>query len=147
MVLKDYDEPGNESGRDGQYHSDEGALDMEPVVVVILHHVLGSLDHEMLVVTEPQAVENDGVEPVNDAPEGVGGEGPAPEGCTAVDVAHKQAQQHAEYDEGEDLLRIEAGTAGTVAIVHEAEGAARHHVDVDAMHGLGPLPLAGKGDT
>ena len=124
MVLEDHDEPGNKCGRDGQNHSDEGAFDMEPVVVVILHHVLGPFDHEMLVVAEPHAVQHDRVEPVHDAPEGVGREDPAPEGCATVDVSHEQAQQHAEYDEGEDLLRIEAWAAGTVSVVHEAEGAA-----------------------
>ncbi len=124
MVLKDYDEPGNESGRDGQYHSDEGALDMEPVVVVILHHVLGPLDHEMLVVAEPQAVQHEGVEPVHDAPEGIGREGPAPECSAAVDILHEKAKQHAEDEQSDDLLRIEGRSAGTVAVVNQTEGLA-----------------------
>ena len=122
--LNYYDEPGDEGGRDGQHHADEGALDMEPVVVVVLHHVLGPLDHEMRVVAEPQAVQHKGVEPVHDAPEGIGREGPAPERSTSVDILDEEAQKHTEDDESDDFLRIKAWTSGTVAVVNQAEGLA-----------------------
>ena len=124
MASEDYDEPGDEGGRDGQHHADEGTLDVEPVVVVILHHVLGPLDHEMRVVAEPQAVQHESVEPVHDAPEGISREGPAPEGRAAVDVPDKEAQQNAEDDKGGDLLGIETGSTGTVGVIHETEGLA-----------------------
>ena len=124
MALEDYDEPGDEGGRDGQYHTDETTLDMKPVVVVVLHHVLGPLDHEMRVVAEPQAVQHKGVEPVHDAPEGIGREGPAPERSAAVDILHEEAQQHAEDEQGNDLLRVEGRSAGTVAVVNQSEGLA-----------------------
>jgi hypothetical protein len=124
MALKDYDEPGDEGGRDGQHHADEGTLDVEPVVVVVLNHILGPLDHEMRVVAEPQAVQHESVEPVHDAPEGVGREGPAPEGRAAVDVLHEEAQQHAEDEQGDDLLSVEGRSAGTVSVVNQSEGLA-----------------------
>ena len=124
MALKDYDEPGDKGGRDGQHHSYEGTLDMEPVVVVVLHHILGPLDHEMLVMAEPKAVQHEGVEPVHDAPEGIGRERPAPERRAAVDVLHEEAQQHAEDDKSHDLLRVEGRSAGTVAVIHQAQGLA-----------------------
>ena len=124
MASEDYDEPGDEGGRDGQHHADEGALDMEPVVVVVLHHVLGPLDHEMPVVAEPQAVQHDGVEPVHDAPEGIGRQCPAPERSAAVDILHEEAQQYAEDEQGNDLLRVEGRSAGAVAVVNQTEGLA-----------------------
>ena len=124
MASEDYDEPGDEGGRDGQHHADEATLYVEPVVVVILHHVLGPLDHEMLVVAEPQAVQHEGVEPVHYAPEGIGREGPAPECSAAVDILHEKAKQHAEDEQGNDLLRIEGRSAGTVAVVNQTEGLA-----------------------
>ena len=124
MASEDYDEPGDEGGRNGQDHADEGALDMKPVVVVVLHHVLGPLDHEMRVVAEPQAVQHEGVEPVHDAPEGIGREGPAPERSAAVDIFHEEAQQYAEDEQGNDLLRVEGRSAGTVAVVNQTEGLA-----------------------
>ena len=122
--LDDNDETGDKSGRDGQHHADEGALDMEPVVVVGIHHVLRPFDHEMLVVAEPQAVQHESVEPVHDAPEGISREDPAPEGRAAVDVPDKEAQQNAEDDKGGDLLGIETGSTGTVGVIHETEGLA-----------------------
>ena len=124
MALQDYDESGDEGGRYGQYHTDEASLDVEPVVVVILHHVLCPLDHEMLVVAEPQAVQHKGVEPVHDAPEGIGREGPAPERRAAVDILHEEAKQHTEDDKSYNLLRVEGRSAGTVAVVNQSEGLA-----------------------
>ncbi len=124
MALEDYDEPGNEGGRDGQHHADKTTLDVEPVVVVVLHHILGPLDHEMPVVAEPKAVQHEGVEPVHDAPEGICREGPAPERRAAVDILHEKAKQHAEDEQGNDLLRVEGRSAGTVAVIHQAQGAA-----------------------
>lgn len=97
---------------------------MEPVVVVVLHHVLGPLDHEMPVVAEPQTVQHQCVEPVHDAPEGVGRECPAPEGRTSVDILDEEAKQHPEDDESDDFLRIKAWASGTVAVVDQAEGLA-----------------------
>ena len=122
MASEDYDEPGDKGGRDGQYHAYEGALDVEPVVVVVLHHVLGPLDHEMRVVAEPQAVQHESVEPVHDAPEGIGREGTAPERSAAVDVLHQKPQQYAEDEQGDDLLRVEGRSAGPVAVVNQSEG-------------------------
>ena len=75
----------------------------------------------MRVVTEPEAVQHDGVEPVHDIPEGIGREEPAPEGRAAVGVAHQQAQQHTENDQGGDFLRVEDRPAGTVAVIDEAQ--------------------------
>ena len=92
--------------------------------MVVLHHVLGPPNHEMLVVAEPQAVQHDGVEPVHDAPEGIGREGSAPERSAIVDVFHEEAQQHAEDEQGYDLLRVEGRSAGTVAVVNQSEGLA-----------------------
>lgn len=97
---------------------------MEPVVVVILHHVLGPLDHEMRVMAEPEAVQHEGVEPVHDTPEGIGREGSAPERRAAVDIFHEEAQQHAEDEQGNDLLRVEGRSAGTVAVINQAQGLA-----------------------
>ena len=97
---------------------------MEPVVVVVLRHILRSLDHEMRIVTEPEAVQHQGVEPVHDIPEGIGREDAAPEGRAAVDVFHQQTQKDAEDEKGRDLLRIEDRSAGTVALIYEAELAA-----------------------
>ena len=93
---------------------------MEPVVVVVLHHIFCPFDYEMPVVAEPEAVQHDGVEPVHDIPEGIGREEPAPEGRTAVDISNQQAQQHAENDQCCDLLRVEDRPAGTVAVIDEA---------------------------
>ena len=124
MASEDYDEPGDEGGRDGQGHADEAALDMEPVVVVVLNHVLGPLDHEMPVVAEPQAVQHESVEPVHDAPEGIGRHCPAPERSAAVDILHEEAQQYAEDEQGNDLLRVEGRSAGAVAVVNQTEGLA-----------------------
>ena len=89
--------------------------------MVILHHVLGPLDHEMLVVAEPQAVHNNRVEPVHDAPERIGREGAAPECHAAVDVFLQQAQKHTENDQGGYLLRVEDRTSRTVAVIHQSE--------------------------
>ncbi len=94
---------------------------MEPVVVVVLRHILRSLDHEMLVMAEPEAVQHDGVEPVHDIPEGIGREETAPEGRAAVDVPNQQAQQHAENDQGGEFFRVEDRSAGTVAVIDEAQ--------------------------
>ena len=124
MASEDYDEPGDEGGRDGQHHADEATLDVEPVVVVVINHILGPLDHEMPVVAEPQAVQHEGVEPVHDAPEGIGREGPAPERRAAVDILHEETKQHAEDDESHYLLRIEGRSAGTVAVIHQPQGLA-----------------------
>ena len=138
MALQDYDEPGDEGGRDGQHHADEGALDMEPVVVVGIHHVLRPLDHEMLVVAEPQAVQHESVEPVHDAPEGISREDPAPEGRAAVDIPDQEAQKHAEDHEGGDLLGIEARTAGTIGVIDQPQGLAAlddgRGIVEDALH-------------
>ena len=97
---------------------------MEPVVVVVLHHVLGPLDHEMSVVAEPQAVQHQRIEPVHDAPEGVGRECPAPEGRTSIDILDEKAQKHTEDDESDDFLRIKARSSGTVAVIDQTEGLA-----------------------
>ena len=78
----------------------------------------------MSVMAEPQAVKHEGVEPVHDAPEGIGRERPAPERRAAVDVLHEEAQQHAEDDKSHDLLRVEGRSAGTVAVVNQSEGLA-----------------------
>ena len=94
---------------------------MEPVVVVVLRHILRSLDYEMRIVTEPEAVQHDCVEPVHYIPEGIGREEPAPEGRTAVDISNQKAQQHAENDQGVDFLRVEDRPAGTVAVIDEAQ--------------------------
>ena len=92
--------------------------------MVVLHHVLGPPNHEMLVMAEPQAVQHEGVEPVHDAPEGIGREGPAPERRAAVDVLHENAQQYAENDKSDNLLRVEGRSAGTVAVIHHPHGLA-----------------------
>lgn len=97
---------------------------MKPVVVVVLRHVFRPFDHEMLVMAEPEAVQHNSVEPVHYIPEGIGREESAPEGRTAVDISNQQSQQYAENDQGGDLLRVEDRSAGTVAIIHEAELAA-----------------------
>ena len=81
---------------------------MEPVVVVVLHHVLGPLDHEMLVVAEPKTVQHQRIEPVHDAPESVGRECPAPEGRASVDILDEEAQKHTEDEQGNNLLCIKA---------------------------------------
>ena len=78
----------------------------------------------MLVVAEPQTVQHQRIEPVHDAPESVGSECPAPEGRTSVDILDEEAQKHTEDDQGNDLLRIEARSAGTVVVVDRAEGLA-----------------------
>ncbi len=124
MASEDYDESGDEGGRYGQYHTDEASLDVEPVVVVILHHVLCPLDHKMLVVAEPQAVQHNRVEPVHDTPEGVGREGTAPERSAAVYILHEEAKQHTEDEQGYDLFHIEGRSAGTVAVIYQAQGLA-----------------------
>ena len=49
---------------------------------------------------------------------------PAPERRAAVDVLHEEAQQHAEDDKSHDLLRVEGRSAGTVAVIHQAQGLA-----------------------
>ena len=94
---------------------------MEPVVVVVLRHILRSLDHEMRIVTEPEAVQHDGVEPVHDIPEGISREETSPEGRAAVDVAYQKAQQHSENDQSGDLLRVEDRSARAVAVINEAQ--------------------------
>ena len=111
---------------------------MEPVVVVVLRHILRSLDHEMRIVTEPEAVQHDGVEPVHDIPEGIGRKEAVPEGRAAVGVANQQAQQHAENDQGGDFLRVEDRSAGTVAVIDEAQLPAtfddRRGIVEDSLH-------------
>ena len=113
--------PGDCRGGDGEEHADEGAFDVEPVVVVGGGHVFGAGDDEMLVVAEPDAVEDEGVKPVDDAPEGVSRQRAAPEGAAAVDVAHEQPEQQAEGHEGGELLGVEARPAGPVAGIDEPE--------------------------
>ena len=66
------DHPRNESRGNAEKHADEGAFDVEPVVVVIGGHVFGAGNDEMLVVAEPEAVQHDSVEPVHYIPEGIG---------------------------------------------------------------------------
>lgn len=123
-MLQNDDEPGDQGGRDGQDHADEGALDMEPVVVISIDHVLGPLDHEMLVMAEPQAIQDDRIEPVHDAPERVGGKRAAPECRAAIDIPYQQAEQDTEDQECDHLLRVEPRSARTVGIVHQPEGLA-----------------------
>ena len=78
----------------------------------------------MPVVAEPDAVKDKRVEPVYDAPEGVGGQDSAPERGAAVDVAHQQAEQDPEDHESGNLLRVEARSSRTVAVVDKTEGPA-----------------------
>ncbi|MBR5659931.1 MAG: hypothetical protein IKW99_00070 [Bacteroidales bacterium] len=75
----------------------------------------------MPVVAEPQAVQHQRIKPVHDAPEGVGRECPAPEGRASVDILDEEAQKHTEDEQGNNLLRIEARSAGTVAVIDEAQ--------------------------
>ena len=94
---------------------------MEPVVVVIGGHVLGAGDDEVLVVAEPEAVQDDGIEPVYDHPEGVGGKGAAPEGAATIDITHQQAEEDAEDGHGDHLLDIEAHSPRPIAGIDQAE--------------------------
>ena len=73
-MLQGRDEAGDEGGGEAEEHADQGAFDVEPLVVVGGRHVFGAGDDEALVVAEPKAIQHEGVEPVHHHPERVGGQ-------------------------------------------------------------------------
>ena len=75
----------------------------------------------MLVVAEPEAVQDEGIEPVHDHPERVGRKGTTPEGVATIDITHQQSEEDAEEDHREHLLDIEAHSPGPVATVDQTE--------------------------
>ena len=91
------------------------------MVVVGGCHVLGAGDDEALVVAEPKAIQHEGVEPIHRHPEGVGGQGAAPERRAAIRVAHQQAQQDAKEEQGGNLFGVDGRAARLVACVDEAQ--------------------------
>ena len=94
---------------------------MEPVVVIIGHHVLSSGNHKMLVMTEPDAVQNQGVEPVHHAPESISRKRSAPKSSAAVHIPHQQSQKHAEHQHSRYLLDIESRPSWPVAGIHQPQ--------------------------
>lgn len=111
----------DEGGGDAEEHAYEGALDVEHVIMVFGLHVLGPRYDEMPVVTEPDAVKDYGIEPVDYVPEGVRRECSAHEGRAAVDVPHKKTEKDAEENHRRDLFRVEDGASRAVTLIHQAE--------------------------
>ena len=104
-----------------QKHPDERSLDVEPIVMIGIGHVFRARDDEMLVVTEPDAVEHKGVEPVHHYPEGIGRQGTAPISLASVDVAHQQTQQNAKHNHGDYLFGIKDRSARAIAGIHQSQ--------------------------
>ena len=84
--------------------------------MIILDHIFRPRDDEVPVVAEPEAVQDEGVEPVRDAPQSVCREASAPERRAAVNIAYQQPQHDAEDGHGCTLLHVKSHASGEVSV-------------------------------
>ena len=75
----------------------------------------------MLVVAEPDAVQDQRIEPVDHHPQGIGGQGTAPECRAAVHILDQQPQQYAEDNHGRHFLDIKRYSTRLIARIHQSQ--------------------------
>ena len=94
---------------------------MEPVIMVGGNQVFRSGNDKVFVMAEPEAVQDEGVEPVHHAPKGVCREASTPERRAAVDIAYQQPQHDAEDGHSCNLLHVKSHASGPIGLIHQPQ--------------------------
>ena len=90
---------------------------MKPIVVIGSSQVFSARDDEVWVVTEPDAVQDKGIEPVYNIPEGIGGKDSGPERGAAVDISHQESEEYPKDKKGREFLDVKHESSRLIGFI------------------------------
>jgi hypothetical protein len=73
-------------------------------------------------MTEPDAIQDNGIEPVNNIPKCIGSYHATPECFAMIDITNQQAQKHTKHKQRRYLFNIENNTSRLITIINQSEG-------------------------